>query len=144
MSVMSHLKSSLFAFLLLLIFASVNKSQTPQCPAPIDCSKPKLDKVLRIAVLLPSESTQTDQHNLVYHNRLESIQLGLEVIADVNNTHGVAGYKSPLADVLPGWKIEVITGDTQCSSTVGPLEAVRLQCIAGGAWLSKLFPFSPA
>ena len=88
------------------------------------------NKVLKIAVLLPSEATEPELHNLVYHNRLESVQMALETIADVNNTHQTQ-YISPLKQVLPGWKIEIVTGDTECSATTGPLEAFRLHCQAG-------------
>ena len=89
-----------------------------------DCER-KLDKVLRISVLLPSESTDTDPHNLVYHNRLEWVQAGIEVAG------GNGGYASPLAEILPEWKVEVMTGNTVCSSTHGPLEAFRMHCDAG-------------
>lgn len=113
-------------FVLLLSWAFTAMSQ--QC-ANLTCLAENEEKVLRIAVLLPSEVTEVDQHNLVYHNRLEHVKMGLEVIADVNNTHSL--YQSPLSNVLPGWQIKVITGDTQCSSTIGPLEAFRLHCQAG-------------
>ena len=42
--------------------------------------------------------------------------------------------------ILPGWTIEVLTGDTQCSSAIGPLEAVRLQCQAGHLAFEKRKP----
>ncbi len=100
-----------------------------------ECNR-KLDKVLRISVLLPSESTDTDPHNLVYHNRLEWVQAGLEVAGGNGNASGLpmtstSGYQSPLTKILPDWRIEVRTGDTQCSSTHGPLEAFRMHCDAG-------------
>ena len=60
--------------------------------------------------------------------------MGLEVLTADPNSTNLGSYKNPLPSVLPGWKIKVITGDTSCSSTVGPLEAVKLHCEAGGKW----------
>ena len=64
--------------------------------------------------------------------------MGLEVLTADPNSTNLGSYKNPLPSVLPGWKIKVITGDTSCSSTIGPLEAVKLHCEAGG---KKLKPF---
>ena len=49
-----------------------------------------------------------------------------------NNSTNLGSYQNPLPSVLPGWKIKVITRDTKCSNTIGPLEAVKLHCEAGG------------
>ena len=68
-----------------------------------------------------------------YYNRLKQVKIGLEVLTDMsNNSTNLGSYQNPLPSVLPGWKIKVITGDTNCSSTIGPLEAVKLHCEAGG------------
>lgn len=85
------------------------------------------EKVLTIGLLLPAEGTETDPYNLEHHNRLQQVRMGLEVIAAGNSSI----FASPVAKVLPGWQIKVITGDTQCSSATGPLEAFRLHCQAG-------------
>ena len=131
--------SSKLVLVFVLIFFSKSSMVTSQDCSAIDedetnvttCIRRKnTNKVLKIAVLLPSETTETDPHNLVYHNRLEKVQMALETIADVNNTHQTQ-YISPLKQVLPGWKIEVVTGDTECSATAGPLEAFRWHCQAG-------------
>ena len=66
------------------------------------------------------------------------MKMGLEVLTADPNSTNLGSYKNPLPSVLPGWKIKVITGDTSCSSTIGPLEAVKLHCEAGG---KKLKPF---
>ena len=71
-------------------------------------------------------------------NRLDQVKMGLEVLTADPNSTNLGSYQNPLPSVLPGWKIKVITGDTSCSSTIGPLEAVKLHCEAGG---KKLKPF---
>ena len=121
-----------FIILLLFAFASINQSQDCQS----DCKDPSRqnEKVLRIGVLLPSETTESDRHTFAFHNRLEHVRLGLEAMADASNVSvgsNLDVYQNPLTDILPGWQIKVITGDTECSSTIGPLEAFRLQCQAG-------------
>ena len=58
--------------------------------------------------------------------------LGLNINPHENNNIGVQHqYQSNLSKILPGWKIEVITGETKCSATDGILESFRLQCQAG-------------
>lgn len=131
----------LFSVLILMLVIGLNTGQ--KCDEALTCDDPPkevvFEKILTIAVLLPSEATKVDSHNLVYHNRLEHVKVGLEVIADVNNSLNLA-YQSPLKSVLPGWQIRVITGDTECSSTIGPLEAFRLHCQAG--WNSNVLLLS--
>ena len=99
------------------------------------------DKVLRIAVLLPGDVTDNELHitSIEYQNRLKQILPGIEVISglnknpleNINNNNGMQLYQSNLSKILPGWKIEVITGETKCSPTDGILESFRLQCQAG-------------
>ena len=102
------------------------------------------DKVLRIAVLLPGDVTDNELHitSIEYQNRLKQILPGIEVISGLNtnpleninndnNDNGMQLYQSNLSKILPGWKIEVITGETKCSPTDGILESFRLQCQAG-------------
>ena len=99
------------------------------------------DKVLRIAVLLPGDVTDNELHitSIEYQNRLKQILPGIEVISglnknpleNMNNNNGMQLYQSNLSKILPGWKIEVITGETKCSPTDGILESFRLQCQAG-------------
>ena len=125
-------------FVFLIFFSSMVTCISQDCDTIVACETQKrtqkgdrvLNNTLKIAVLLPSQTMETDPHNLVYHNRLENVQMALETIADVNNTYQTQ-YNSPLNKVLPGWKIEVVTSDTQCSATVGPLEAFRWHCQAG-------------
>ena len=135
---MKACKMSSLVLVFVLIFFSSSMVTSQDCSRHRDgideettcIRRENTNKVLKIAVLLPSEATETDPHNLVYHNRLEKVQMALETIADVNNTHQTQ-YISPLKQVLPGWKIEVVTGDTECSATAGPLEAFRWHCQAG-------------
>ena len=67
-----------------------------------------------------------------YYNRLKQVKIGLELLTDMSNSTNLGSYQNPLPSVLPGWKIKVITRDTKCSNTIGPLEAVKLHCEAGG------------
>ena len=121
-------------FAILVVFATVHHCQ--QCPNVTCQDSLKVKKVLTIAVLLPSAAIakiETDPvtRDLVLNNRLDHVKLGVQVIADVNNTMQLGSYRNRLSRVLPGWQIKVITGDTECSSTSGPLEAFRLHCQAG-------------
>ena len=96
----------------------------------------KLSKVLRLAVLLPKmASCPTDPMNLVYYNYMEKVLPAIYLASNVgnSNTTSVGGYKSPLNEILPGWKFQVWHGDTECSSTSGPIESFQLHCLAGQA-----------
>ena len=96
----------------------------------------KLSKVLRLAVLLPKmASCPTNPMNLVYYNYMEKVLPAIYLASNVgnNNTTSVGGYKSPLNEILPGWKFQVWHGDTECSSTSGPIESFQLHCLAGQA-----------
>ena len=108
----------------------MNSSQ--KCPSDGTCQKnPNSDeKIIRIAILLPSEKTMKHEFHptsIEHFNKLERVLPGIEVLG----SHNAGKYQSPLQSILPGWKIEVLTGDTQCSPTFGLLEALRLQCQAG-------------
>ena len=126
---MSSKKFCLF-LLVFCTFISMNSSQ--KCPSDGTCQKnPNSDeKIIRIAILLPSEKTMQHEFHptsIEHFNKLERVLPGIEVLG----SHNAGKYQSPLQSILPGWKIEVLTGDTQCSPTFGLLEALRLQCQAG-------------
>ena len=126
---MNSKKSCLF-LLVFCTFISINSSQ--KCPSDGTCQKnPNSDeKIIRIAILLPSEKTMKHEFHptsIEHFNKLERVLPGIEVLG----SHNAGKYQSPLQSILPGWKIEVLTGDTQCSPTFGLLEALRLQCQAG-------------
>ena len=129
-----------FVILFIISFTSLNLCQ--QCLKSCKDSS-KFEKVIRIAILLPSEKSENQEQNscdfhptsLQYHNKLEQVQPGIEVISD-SSYYG----KNQLNSIFPGWTIEVLTGDTQCSSAIGPLEAVRLQCQAGHLAFEKRKP----
>ena len=132
---MNSKKSCLF-LLVFCTFISMNSSQ--KCPSDGTCQKnPNSDeKIIRIAILLPSEKTMQHEFHptsIEHFNKLERVLPGIEVLG----SHNAGKYQSPLQSILPGWKIEVLTGDTQCSPTFGLLEALRLQCQAGKISLKK-------
>ena len=80
-------------------------------------------------------SCPTDPMNLVYYNYMEKVLPAIYLASNVGNgnTTSVGGYKSPLNEILPGWKFQVWHGDTECSSTSGPIESFQLHCLAGQA-----------
>lgn len=100
---------------------------TWNCPPDL-----KVDRVVHLSILLPGIEFESDQHNVVFHNKLELVRPAIELIANFNRTFFSSSYRSPLAEILPGWRVEVEASDTSCSSTIGPLEAFRLRCITGG------------
>ena len=65
--------------------------------------------------------------SIEHFNKLERVLPGIGVLGSKHD----GNYQSPLQSILPGWQIEVLTGDTQCSPTFGLLEALKLQCRAG-------------
>ena len=121
------------------IIQTTNITKNDKCNS-VSCVSDS-DKVLRIAVLLPGDVTDNELHitSIEYQNRLKQILPGIEVISglnknpleNINNNNGMQLYQSNLSKILPGWKIEVITGETKCSPTDGILESFRLQCQAG-------------
>ena len=122
------------------IIQTTNITKNDKCNS-VSCVSDS-DKVLRIAVLLPGDVTDNELHitSIEYQNRLKQILPGIEVISGLNNhpleninnnNNGMQLYQSNLSKILPGWKIEVITGETKCSPTDGILESFRLQCQAG-------------
>ena len=115
------------------------------------CHRP-LDKILRVSVLLPSRQTKFDPHDLAYHNPLDIVVPAVELVGlpwggdnskeeeeeeDSRNDDGflldaLKVERSPrFHEILPGWSLEVTRGDTNCSSTEGPLKAFEFHCQAG-------------
>ena len=88
-------------------------------------------RVIRVATLLPgAEVASQDPHSLAFYNRLEMVLPAIELAATGLYGSMVPGFPT-LQDILPGWSLEVQGGDTQCSSTYGPLQAFDLHCSAG-------------
>jgi hypothetical protein len=85
------------------------------------CSE-KLENTLTVAVLLPHRMKECDPLSLAPHNRLELVLPAIALLS---------APSSWLNAILPGWKLSVLRGDTECSSTLGPLRAFELHCQAG-------------
>ncbi len=82
--------------------------------------------MIRAAVLLPGRGDHREY--LASHNRLELVLPAIELAA----TDWTGTVPGTLASILgPGWTMEVLPGDTRCSSTFGPLWAFDLHCEAG-------------
>ena len=126
-------------FLELLLAASFLLSSTgPSYGQRIGSCRPPVEKILRVSVLLPTQQTKSDPHDLVYHNQLEAVVPAVELVGipwggeENSTTASLLGERSPrFHEILPGWTLEVTPGDTQCSSTHGPLMAFDLHCQAG-------------
>ncbi len=86
------------------------------------CPEPQDAKVVRMAVLLPGKDTQIDPHPLAHYNTLETMMSVISLAA-----------KSMTDELENGlsYGVEVLSGDTRCSATHGPLEAFDLHCKAG-------------
>lgn len=124
-----------------LISSDTTVSPLPQPSAPVTstpavpkCERP-LDKVIRVAILLPAESTETDPHNFAYYSKLEMVRPAIELAAIGWNSSDVQYERvkpaKKLKEILPDWRLEVLIGDTNCSSTYGPLRAFEYHCLAG-------------
>lgn len=74
-------------------------------------------KVVRMAVLAPKDP----EHQFSLLKILPAIHLAARTIErDSDNVNGRS--KGP----LPGWKIQIVNRDSNCSSIYGPLEAIEL------------------
>ncbi len=80
--------------------------------------------MIRAAVLLPGRGDHREY--LASLNRLELVLPAIELAA----TEWTSRLPT-LPSVLPGWSVEVVHGDTRCSSTFGPLWAFDYHCDAG-------------
>lgn len=98
------------------------------------CSR-QPDEVLRVAILLPNNSAQDDPHDLAHYNSLQSVLPAVELAAsEAWNDQALTLNVASLAHILPGWRMEVMSGNTNCSSTDGPLQAFEFHCQAGLAY----------
>jgi len=87
--------------------------------------------VLRIALLLPVNPNPAEK--MSWHNGLRQVLPAVRLAADGWQI-GDEEEEPPvpqLKHILPGWKVEVVSADSDCSSTYGPLRAVELNCRAG-------------
>ena len=81
------------------------------------------DTTVRIGVLLPSfKSYSSQEHDFSYYNQFEKV-LPAIVIAAEKYIKSISSNEA--------WKYQILVGDTQCSSTLGPLRAFNQYCSAG-------------
>ena len=93
--------------------------------------------MVNITVLLPNvlpESGASDSIDDIWtkKNSLSLVLPGIALAARNHNDTVVVPQSFPnVSNILPGWKISIKFADTHCTSTFGPLEAVRLRCETG-------------
>ena len=115
------------AALLVLLTSDPGRAALQNYQDEIEPCKNSSEKVLTVAILLPSVTTDPNLHNLVADNSLEKVRPAIELLGQPESSYGGRS----LQEILPGWRLKVVTGDTDCSSTLGPLRAFDFHCQAG-------------
>ena len=104
----------------------------PPSPQPLQQAQDlQGNRVLRVAVIAPSDMN----HQYALKKILPAITLAAREI----ETFGWLGLGP-----LPGWKIEILSSDSKCSSLTGPLAAFDLHKVVGECNLSIYLSPSPS